>query len=88
MFHEGQLSHVLRRLVALRKRVGIHCRSKLTILAASHDVYAAEIDDKLIMKIGPGDFAPPDLNNFQIVECGHAWAIWERKDGENAAPAS
>lgn len=31
---------------------------QIKILKADRDVYAAEIDEKLIFKIGPGDFAP------------------------------
>jgi len=81
-FQDGQLSHVVKRLVALRKRLDIHCRSQVTILAASHDVYAASIDDKIIMKIGPGDFATPDPTKYQIADCGHAWAVWELRGGQ------
>lgn len=33
-------------------------RSKVTIRKASADVYAATIDDKVAMKIGPGDWSP------------------------------
>jgi hypothetical protein len=31
---------------------------QVKILKAERDVYVAEIDSKLLMKIGPGDFAP------------------------------
>lgn len=81
MFHDGHISHVVQRLVALRKRLGIHCRSAVKILAATHDVYAAEIDDRLVVKLGPGDFAP-DLEHWQIADCGQAWAVWEKKNNE------
>lgn len=111
------LRHVITRLIALRSRLGIHCRSKVRrrrrprfckaelgchqprvhacvrvtlaelcscqclcrrrqqcsrpnvpapmpwslplqvkIVCSQRDVYAAEIDEKLVMKIGPGDF--------------------------------
>ena len=43
-------------LVSLRKRHGISCRSKVTVKKAAGDVYAATIDDKIAMKIGPGDW--------------------------------
>lgn len=82
MFHDGHISHVVQRLVALRQRLGIHCRSAVKILAATHDVYAAEIDDKLVVKLGPGDFAP-NLEHWQIADCGQAWAVWEKKDGSD-----
>ncbi|KAI3433674.1 hypothetical protein D9Q98_003483 [Chlorella vulgaris] len=70
-----QLRHLITRLIHLRKRLGINCRSKVKILAAERDVYAAEIDGKLIMKIGPGDFAPEDASP---VDCGHCWTLWEK----------
>lgn len=34
------------------------CNAQVKILRAERDVYAAEIDGKLVMKIGPGDFTP------------------------------
>ena len=83
MFHDGHISHVVQRLVALRQRLGIHCRSAVKILAATHDVYAAEIDDKLVVKLGPGDFAP-NLEHWQIADCGQAWAVWEKKGGDES----
>ena len=58
IYGNSQLRHVVERLMELRKNNGIHCRSAVKILKAERDVYVAEIDDKLIMKIGPGDFAP------------------------------
>lgn len=86
MFHDSNVSHVVRRLVELRKRLGLHCRSGVSILHASHDVYAAEIDQKLVVKVGPGDFAP-DLEKWKIADCGSAWAVWELKDPSAAAAA-
>ncbi|EFN50422.1 hypothetical protein CHLNCDRAFT_144627, partial [Chlorella variabilis] len=47
------------------------------ILTAERDVYAAEIDGKLIMKIGPGDFVPEDAS-AAVVDCGHCWTVWEK----------
>ena len=77
MFHEQHLSHVIRRLIALRKECNIHCRSEIKILEASHDVYAAKIDDILIVKLGPGEFSPSP-GSFNIVDRGNAWAVWKK----------
>ncbi|PRW59861.1 alpha amylase domain [Chlorella sorokiniana] len=66
------------RLIAIRKRAGIHCRSPIKILVAERDVYAARIEGvrgKLLMKIGPGDFTPPD-STWAIADCGHNWGVW------------
>ena len=46
----------IQELVAIRKRNGISCRSKVTVKKAAGDVYAAVIDDKIAVKIGPGDW--------------------------------
>lgn len=79
MFHDTHLSHVVKRLVNLRTRLGITCRSSIKILDATHDVYAAVIADKLVVKLGPGEFAP-DMNKWKIGDCGQAWAVWELKE--------
>lgn len=44
---------------------------------AERDVYAAEIDGNVLMKIGPGDFAP-DGSVWAPSEAGRSWAIWEK----------
>jgi len=70
-------------LINVRKAHGIHVRSKVTIRKASADVYAATIDDKLAMKIGPGDWSPNmvgiKINNKELkLNCsGHQFAVWE-----------
>ncbi|KAG1659688.1 hypothetical protein FOA52_004327 [Chlamydomonas sp. UWO 241] len=70
-------------LMAIRKRHGINCRSKVTVRKATADVYAATIDDKIAMKIGPGDWAPSHsslkLNgkDLKIAATGNQFAVWE-----------
>lgn len=78
VFHDTALAHAVARLVALRRRNGLTCRSAVRILEASHDVYAAQVDDRVVVKIGPGSWGP-DLGAWQVADCGHAWAVWERK---------
>lgn len=77
------LRHVITRLIELRSRLGIHCRSKVKIVCSQRDVYAAEIDEKLVMKIGPGDFklegAVEEAHRYQPVDAGHCWTVWEKK---------
>jgi alpha-amylase len=70
-------------LVELRKKHGINARSKVTIRKAAADVYACTIDDKLAMKIGPGDWSPNSagikLGNSpcKIAASGYNFAVWE-----------
>ncbi|XP_054824755.1 alpha-amylase 3, chloroplastic-like [Prosopis cineraria] len=66
-------------LISLRKRNNIHCRSTVKILAAETDVYAAVIDGKLAMKIGPGHFEPPkrSLGGWSLAGEGRDYKLWE-----------
>ncbi|PWA70799.1 alpha-amylase-like 3 [Artemisia annua] len=45
-------------LISLRNRNKIQCRSTVKITKAERDVYAAIINDKVAMKIGPGHYEP------------------------------
>lgn len=54
---------------------------QVTILEAKDDVYAAKIDDVLLMKIGPGEFVPPPEDNWVPEDQGHQWQIWLRQTG-------
>ena len=77
------LRKTIMELVALRKRHGINCRSKVTVRKAAAEVYAATIDDKVAMKIGPGDWSPNHagikLNgkDMKLVSSGPGFAVWE-----------
>ena len=44
----------LNRLIDIRRQQGIHAGSKVQVLAADRHKYAAIVDGKLAMKIGPG----------------------------------
>jgi glycosidase len=78
LFEWKHLAEPIKRLIALRKRAGVHCRSEIKILAAEREVYAAQMDSVLICKIGPGHFSAPD--GWKMAEHGNDWATWERKD--------
>ncbi|KAK4402929.1 Alpha-amylase 3, chloroplastic [Sesamum angolense] len=49
-------------LISIRKRQKIHCRSTVKIVKAERDVYAAIVDEKLAMKIGPGHLNPQTVH--------------------------
>lgn len=44
---------------------------------AENDVYAAQIDDALLMKIGAGEYTPEGAG-WQKLDSGHCWTIWSR----------
>ncbi|XP_051145899.1 alpha-amylase 3, chloroplastic isoform X2 [Andrographis paniculata] len=65
-------------LMSIRKRKKIHCRSTVKIVMAERDVYAAIIDDKLAMKIGPGHFEPSTgSQNWSLAIEGRDYKVWE-----------
>jgi len=70
-------------LVALRKRAGIKADSKVKILAAEKDMYIAEINSSLVLKLGPryhaGDAAPKESDGWVMAASGKDWAAWEKK---------
>lgn len=56
---------------------------QVVIQKASADVYAATIDAKIAMKVGPGDWSPTMANlqvgqrEWKLVVSGHQFAVWE-----------
>lgn len=51
---------------------------KVQISKADRDVYAAIIDEKVAMKIGPGHFEPPSgSQNWSSAWEGRDYMIWE-----------
>ncbi|CAN4124385.1 unnamed protein product [Withania somnifera] len=65
-------------LISLRKRNKINCRSKVEITKAERDVYAAVIDDKVAVKIGPGHYEPPsEHQRWKMAAEGNDYKVWE-----------
>ncbi len=64
----------LKKLIQVRKQFGLHTTSTVNILKAENGLYAAIIDDKIAMKMGPNDWTPGTgwtLNTF-----GNQYAVW------------
>ena len=78
----GYLQQPIQDMIRVRKQCGIHCRSEVKIVKCEQSVYAAVIDDVLLMKIGPGEFHAD--GHWECVLSGQDYAIW-RKKGANAA---
>lgn len=47
----------------------------MKILKAENELYAASIDDKLLMKIGAGGFEAPD-ETWHKEDSGKRWQVW------------
>lgn len=51
---------------------------KLRISKAERDVYAAIIDEKVAMKIGPGHFEPPNgSQRWSLATEGRDYKVWK-----------
>lgn len=73
----GSLKKDLNDLIALRKEEGLDANSHVEVIEAingSNGYYAANIDDKVIVKIGPGNFTPE--GNWNEHMSGTNYMIW------------
>lgn len=84
LFQWGEpMKKTILQLIDIRRKHAINARSKVTIKKAAVDVYGAIIDDKVAMKIGPGDWTPnaatgPKL--YKVTCSGHNFAVWEKNE--------
>lgn len=64
-------------LIKLRRRAGLHAESGVNILTAQADLYAATIDDKVALKLGPAPWQP-DGDGWESALDGDDFAVWQR----------
>ncbi|CDP00291.1 unnamed protein product [Coffea canephora] len=68
----------LSKLISVRTRNKIHCRSIVKVMKAERDVYAAIIDEKVAMKIGPGYYEPQTgPQKWSLATEGKDYKVWE-----------
>ncbi|KAG1367590.1 alpha-amylase 3, chloroplastic [Cocos nucifera] len=81
VFYDHVFSHYqqeISRLISLRHQKKIHCRSMVKITKAERDVYAAEIDEKIAVKIGPGHCEPSNSPKKWVLTAeGKEYKVWE-----------
>lgn len=79
----ANLPREIKTLLDIRRRAGICCESTLTILEASSELYMANVDDKLIVKLGPMYDVPRELlpseDEFALATSGDDYAVWMRR---------
>lgn len=63
--------------IDIRRVQGIHSRSPINILEAQPNLYAANIGDKISMKIGDGSWCPPG-KEWTLATSGHRYAVWKK----------
>ncbi|CAL5039760.1 unnamed protein product [Urochloa decumbens] len=87
-FFDWGLKDEIAALVAVRKRNGITPSSELTILEYDGDAYVAQIDGKVIMKIGSRyDVSGLIPAGYQVVAHGNDYAVWEKGASQEVAQA-
>jgi alpha-amylase len=64
------------RLITVRKRRGLNSRSVVDIRAADEGRYAAIVDGKVAVKIGPGPWDPGP--GWDVAVDGQDFAVWEK----------
>jgi alpha-amylase len=70
------LRQELQALIGARQAAGVTSTSKVSVLAADSGRYAAVIDDKLAVKIGPADWSPG--SGWSLAASGKNYAVWTR----------
>ncbi|CAL9154333.1 unnamed protein product [Musa hybrid cultivar] len=65
------------RLMNIRCCQDINSRSKIEILEARSDLYAARIDNKVCMKIGDGSWCPSG-QEWTLAASGNRYAVWHK----------
>eukprot|EP00850_Spirogloea_muscicola_P008077 SM000042S15344 [mRNA] locus=s42:402358:404509:- [translate_table: standard] len=88
-YFDWGLKEEIKNLIAARKRNNIKANSKCHILVAEADIYVAEIDDKVLVKIGSrhdmGEHSPS--GDYKVATYGNDWCVWEKPSGQEPVPA-
>jgi alpha-amylase len=74
--YDWKLYNQLQKLVAIRKKYKLNSASKVKIVKADKDLYAAVIDQKIAMKIGPAEWSPGD--GYKLLVSGNQYAVWAK----------
>jgi hypothetical protein len=73
----------------LRRRNNIVADSPIKILAAEADLYVAEINSSVVLKLGPrmdmGPLLPKEAEGWRAAVWGKDFCLWERHSGAAAA---
>lgn len=66
----------IRELMDIRLNNGLHSESNVDIREARGNLYAAIVDNKVAMKIGPGNWSPGA--GWTLAASGNDYAVWEK----------
>lgn len=73
--YDWGLYNGIKTLVDIRKEQGITSTSSVSIAAATNGLYAAVIDNKVAMKIGPNAWSPSG-SGWTMAASGNNYAVW------------
>lgn len=76
-FYDWGLKDAIKKLMAIRRDYGITSASKLQIVKAEVNLYAAVIDSKVVVKLGSADWSPGE--GFKLLASGFEYAVWGKK---------
>ncbi|EFN55550.1 hypothetical protein CHLNCDRAFT_31136 [Chlorella variabilis] len=82
-YQEPKLREHILELLRIRKKHGINAKSEVMVRKAYNELYAAVIDKKVAMKMGPADWSPTKdgvdvgQKKWQLVHSGFQFAVWE-----------
>ncbi|KAL6506648.1 putative alpha-amylase 2 [Orobanche hederae] len=66
------------KLIDIRRVQGINSRSSIKIMEAQPNLYAANIGDRISMKIGNGSWCP-NGKEWELASSGYRYAVWKKK---------
>lgn len=94
MRHWQNHKEAIKRLIDIRKSVGVHNQSNVEVWEATESVYAAKVYGKngdLFIKVGYGDYSPYGYSNADIVATGDGYCVWTKtsiSSGDDKVSAS
>jgi alpha-amylase len=74
--YDWNLYNQIQKLIAVRKTNKLHSASKVEIIKAENNLYAAIIDGKVAIKLGSGDWSPD--SSFKLAASGDRFAVWAK----------
>jgi len=75
LFDSGLKDEIIK-LIQIRKKYNLNSTSNVYIITATTNLYVARIDNKIIVKIGSGNWSPD--NSWKLIMSGNNYAIWSK----------
>lgn len=76
--YDWKLREPIKKLIDARRRCGVSSISKLEIVKAEKDLYAAIVDGKLAVRLGRLEWNPG--SEYELVASGDQYSVWAKKE--------